>query len=139
MLVAIDGVAGAQRRLDGVDGCDIAGIIVFEHAEQTDGEDRGIDIGAVVGRRERADLVVPAVGDDVVLDLLAEIDPLGAFTAEHLACDLDSPVDGDPAHDLGVHVMAWCGPHFPDALVGLRPALLDGGDEVLDEAPVARR
>ncbi len=35
--------------------------------------------------------------------------------------------------------MARRGPHLPDALIGLRPALLDGGDEVFDEAPVARR
>ena len=49
---------------------------------------------------------------------------------------LERAVDGEPAHDLGVDVVARRQPGLPDAVVGLVPATRDGLHHRLDDAPV---
>jgi len=135
VLIAVNGVAGAQPGLHGFHGGPETGIAGIEEPEEADGQHRGVEVGAVVGGRERADLIVLSVGQDVLLDLIAQHDPFRAFAAEQVLGDVDRAVDGDLAHHLGVGVVAGSGAHFPDALVGLHPALVDGADQVFDEAP----
>ena len=57
--------------------------------------------------------------------------------AEEGAGDGDGPVDGHPAHGTGMHVVAGWGTQLPDPLVGVLPATLDRGDQLLHQPPVA--
>ena len=51
--------------------------------------------------------------------------------------ELERPVDGHPAHDLGVHVVPGRQARLPDAVVGLVPAPLDRLDHRLHQREVA--
>ena len=70
-------------------------------------------------------------------DAVAQLDPVRrAGLAAAVACTCERAVDRQPAHHLGVDVVARRQPRLPDAVVGLVPAALDRLHHRLDHVPV---
>ena len=83
------------------------------------------------------DPVLDPVGEDVGLDLVGALaPPVPALIPLAVAfCQPRAAVQGDPAHQLGGHVVLGLAAGLPDPLVGLAPGLRRGVDLIRDDRP----
>src|SRR5260370_29527877 len=82
----------------------------------------GVEVGAVVGSGKGLHLVVPAVVKHIRRDGFAQPRPRWVDREAVSLPHVQSTVDGKPAHDLGVKVVAGNPALFPDAVIGFAPA-----------------
>src|SRR5699024_5926715 len=82
----------------------------------------GVQVQAVVGGGERLGGLVPALVQHLRGNLRAQRLPGGVGVATVTAGQAQCPVQGQPAHHLGVDTMARFVTLFPDAVVGFVPA-----------------
>jgi hypothetical protein len=139
MVVATDGRADAEPGLDGADGRSVAVVVRVDQPDEPEREHRGVDVVRAVRRSERTNRRVPAVGEHVVGDGGAQRLPLGPVATENLGGNVERAIDGQPAHRLGVDVVARGRSDLPDPLICFLPAVLDRAHQILDQAPVPRR
>src|SRR5690606_33981876 len=136
VAVAIDGRAVAEGLFDGLDGAREALIVGRNQARAADRESRGVHEAVVESAGKAAAARAEAALQDFVADPVAALEIVLARAAEELLADLRGAVEGEPAHDLGVHVVTARDAGFPDAVVGVLPPMCYGVGEVLDEFPV---
>src|SRR5262249_38312137 len=77
-----------------------------------------VKILAAEGLGEGTGLLVPAALEDVRADLAPRGGPLRrAVSGAELRSQGNGPVEGDPAHELGVQEIPWLTADFPNPLV----------------------
>ena len=118
------GFARVESVGDGVDGAAHAwGVAGFE-LEQREHEEGRVEVGRAVAAGVAAERFVEAMSRDVRGDGVALHGPPRGLSGGGAMSDGDAEraVEGEPGHQLGVHVVGAIAADLPDPGVGLRPA-----------------
>src|SRR5437899_1786217 len=119
-------VVDQQLALDGRDGRQHAWIVPGQKTDVRDQQQSRIHGGRAVVLRERSELFVPALLEDLVAYAVPELAPAVDRPLEtELLARTNSPVESHPHHDPRMSEMAWLAADFPDAVVRLVPVLLE--------------
>ena len=98
-----------------VDGCEHPRIGRRQETEDRHHEIRRVELGGAEVLGERPGPFVPAIARDDAPDLLAAVFPVvDAIAGVRQIGQRDGPVQGHPAHDLGVEEVLRFSPHLPD-------------------------
>ena len=130
-------LALAQDALHSEHGRDDSRVVRRQHARERDLEDPGVDVGVAVAGRERADLRVPALAQDLFLDLRPGLDPFLRRRSSGARGDRDATIDRGPTHHLRDHEVAGGSPLLPDPVVRLAPAATHRIDDGPSELPMS--
>ncbi len=85
---------------------------------------------------ERLALLAPTLLEDLLVDLVAHLEPAAAIGREGpLVGEAQAPVDGDPAHELRVDEVAPSAANLPDPFVGFVPVIAHVIEQALQLAP----
>src|SRR5665213_2091640 len=99
---------------------------MFE-VEQWEQEEGGVEIGRAVRAGVAAKGRIETSGGDFGADGVSLDPPPSQLSAGGAmgAGDANGPVEGEPAHELGVDVVGTIAPDLPDTGVGFAPAVCD--------------
>ena len=136
LAVAHQEAAHPQLLPDRVDRADHALVVVGDEVVAREEQQGSVHLLAPEHLHEHAAVRVIALALDRLPDLVPRAAPsLGGSVEVALLRELQTPVERRPAHDLRVHEVERVAGPFPDAAVGLAPALRRGVDQVANEGP----
>ena len=134
--VAVNEPLVAELAADRLDGGDDPRIVIRKKAENRDQQAAGIEGVGLVVLDEGLLLLVPPLLQHFPADLLPRLVPAIQVGGKTVAAgDGDPPVEGHPAHHLGVDEMPGAAAHLPDAAVLLAPVLANGVADVRQQGP----
>src|SRR3989338_251209 len=111
------------------------GMIRREKFEEGEEERRCIDMFAVKFLEKTLSFcAVSAIEDEIPYCLAFAFPACKIDVPVVLLRHADPPVDGDPAHYFGVHVVLRLGAEFPDTVIRLPPDVADMIDDALQDA-----
>lgn len=140
VVVAKDHLCAGEALLirileDFLEGADEAGVVGRAEEDERGDHDGGVeDVAALIALGEVAAVKVVAALHDLVVELVADLDPFEAFRAGEagaLLAEAHAAVQRHPEHDLGVEEILDLAAGLPDGHVLFVAHL----DHVVDHAP----
>src|SRR5262249_12842224 len=100
--------------------------ITGEKPDSRQQQQTGVNLPAAIRLHESASLGIETVGANVGADLVANTAPAVQWTAEAESFStLDTAVDSNPRHHIGIGEMTCWTAHLPHTLIGLSPCLFE--------------
>src|SRR5215208_5968313 len=134
-VVAVHEAVGNEASIlggavDGIERLEHPGIAGRKEEDKGHDQVRGVQGVVVVGLHESFALRTPALLHDLLVDLVTDLQPLVAVGGKRaLVGEPQTPVDGDPAHESGVHEVPAAAPGLPDPFVLDLPVVADPVDQ----------
>src|SRR6266508_2508188 len=116
--VPVDRTAVAQVGLDLEYGRQEPRVVVGQQASQADPQCGRVEVVLAVGDGVCPDRLVPAPREHLLGDRVPQPHPVEPLRPAEAPPHLKTTVHGEPAHHLGVHVLAGWQPRLPDAVSG---------------------